>query len=147
MDATEYIKSRLEPQQSYHSKTSSKLKKRFIILSIITLIASAIIPIITYFIDIIPIPAKILIALMSGISTIITSYLSISKTQELFVEYRLISEKLKSIEYLYQSKAPPFDNEDAFNKLVTICEDIIQTGNNKWHTTLTDNKTNYTTGS
>ena len=84
---------------------------------------------------------------MSGISTIITSYLSISKTQELFVEYRLISEKLKSIEYLYQSKAPPFDNEDAFNKLVTICEDIIQTGNNKWHTTLTDNKTNYTTGS
>ena len=108
------------------------------------LVASAVIPIITYLIDIIPLIAKITIAVMSGVSTVITGYLSISKTQELFIEYRMVSEKLKSIEYLYKTKASPFDNEDAFNTLVSVCENIIYSGDDKWYSVFTDNQSKST---
>lgn len=144
MTADEYIEKRLRSQQKYHSEHASKIKKRFILLSIIMLIASAVIPIITYLIDIIPLVAKITIAVMSGISTVITGYLSISKTQELFIEYRMVSEKLKSIEYLYKTKASPFDNEDAFNTLVSVCENIIYSGNDKWYSVFTDSQSKST---
>lgn len=144
MTADEYIEKRLRPQQKYHSEHASKAKKRFILLSVITLVASAIIPIITYLIDIIPLIAKITIAVMSGISTVGTGYLSISKTHEIFIEYRLVSEKLKSIEYLYKTKASPFDNEDTFNTLVSVCENVLYSGNDKWYSMFTDSQSKST---
>ena len=140
MTADEYIEQRIHVQQKYHSKKASKMKKRFISSSIIVLISSATIPIITYLIDIIPLTAKILIAVMSGISTVITGYLSLSKVQELFVEYRIISEKLKSVEFLYKTKAPPFNNENAFSNLVSVCEDILYSGNDKWYSAFTESQ-------
>lgn len=140
MTPDEYIETRLHSQQKYHSKHATKLKKKFIVLSTVILISSAIIPIITYLMDMIPLITKMTIALMSGFSTVITGYLSISKTQELFIEYRMISEKLKSIECLYKAKASPFDNEDAFNTLVSLCENIIYNGNDKWYSVFADNQ-------
>ena len=63
MNDIEYIENRLQKQQQYHSKKSSKFKKCYIVLSVITISLSALIPVITCFSDLYPLLAKIIISL------------------------------------------------------------------------------------
>lgn len=140
MTENAYIEQRLQKQQQYHSRKSSDLKKKYIYLSVIALILSAAIPVVTYLMDIIPLITKIIITIISGASTVITGYLSLSKTHELFVEYRMISERLKTLEFLYKYKAQPFNGDNAFELLVLSCENIINRGNDNWHSTFVANQ-------
>lgn len=139
MNDIEYIENRLQKQQQYHSKTSSKFKKRYIILSIITLSLSAAIPVITCLSDLYPLITKIIISLFGSGTTVITGILSLTKMQEIYIEYRVISERLKSLEFMYKTKTPPFNKEDAFDILVSECENILRQGNNKWSSVLIKN--------
>lgn len=142
MSADEYIELRLREQQHYHSQKSSVLKRRFLIINIIVLIVVALIPVVTCLSDTVPLFSKILIASLSGTASVLTGYLSASKTQELFISYRMTSEQLKSIEFLYKTKAPPFDNADAFEKMVFLCENTICANNNNWYSTVSNSTYN-----
>lgn len=142
MNDIEYIENRLQKQQQYHSKKSSEFKRCYITLSVITLSLSAAIPVITYLTDLCPLIVKMLISLLSGGATVITGFLSLTKMQEIYVEYRIISERLKSLEFLYKTKTPPFNKEDAFELLVFECENIISQGTNKWYSVVNKNQEN-----
>lgn len=112
----EYLKERLQAQQKYHSEKASSLKKKFIKLNITIMILSALIPIITLIMDFFPTIAKIIIALLGGASSVITGYLSLANIGNTFVEYRLTSERLKALDFLYRTQVPPFDDNNAYKK-------------------------------
>ena len=140
MNDTEYIKERLQKQQQYHSKKSSKFKKRYIVLSIITLSLSALVPAVTCLMDLCPLIIKMIISLLSSGAAVITGILSLTKMQEIYIEYRITSERLKHLEFLYKTKAPPFNNEDAFELLVLECENILSQCHSKWYSAMNATK-------
>lgn len=133
MTPNEYIESRLRAQQKYHSKKSSKMQKAFKMNSIIILILSAIIPVLTIFVDCFPLLIKSLVAITSGAISVLSGIITLCKYQETYVEYRIISEKLKRLEFCYKTKTPPYDKEDAYKQLVIDCEDILNNANTNWY--------------
>ena len=128
----EYLEQRISEQQKYHSNKASAEKKRFITCNLCVMILSALIPVITCFSDYMPFITKVLISAAGGASTVITGYISLSNMHHTFISSRVASEKLKMITYLYKTKTPPFENEDAFELLVTTCESILYNENEEW---------------
>ena len=66
-----------------------------------------------------------MIAVPSGLSALF-------KYHENWIEYRITSETLKHEKYLFQAKCSPYDNEDAFCKLVQRVERLISKENTQW---------------
>lgn len=129
---TEYLEQRIGEQQKYHSEKASKEKKKFIACNLFVMILSALIPVITCFTDFMPFVTKVIISAAGGASTVITGYISLSNMHHTYISSRVTSEKLKMLTYLYKTKTPPFENEDAFEKLVTACENILCNENEEW---------------
>ena len=67
----------------------------------------------------------VIIAVSAGMS-------ALYKYHENWIEYRTTSETLKHDKYLYQTKSSPYNNEDAFNRLVQRVEGLISKENTKW---------------
>lgn len=131
-----YIETRLCEQQKYHSRKSTSLKKKYVVLSVIVMILSAVIPVITLVMDYVPLIAKIAAAACGGASSVITGYISLTGISSLYIEYRITSERLKALEFLYKTQTPPFNSENAYAKMVEECENIIYGCNDKWYDSL-----------
>lgn len=136
----EYLEKRLRVQQKYHSQKASKAKSMFHWLSVLVLIISALIPILTTFLDVNSLIVKSIIATLSGTITVISGIQSLFKYQEIWVNYRVISESLKKLDFMYTTKTPPYDQANSFNLLVENCESILGGAKDDWKTLISSDQ-------
>lgn len=128
-----YIKDRLKPQIEYYSKTSKRLQREYYILSIISTIILAVIPILTLLSDFSEL-YKYLIAGSSAVASVLSGILLLRKTKDNWLEYRATSEALKAEleEYRYSAGAYK-GREDKNILLVETCEKIMQAEHSEWY--------------
>jgi hypothetical protein len=131
MNEEEYLNDRLNDQIDWYDKESQTNQKRFKGLRLLEIVFAAIIPFLAAFGSNIPYYSMIIgglgitIAVSAGASTLY-------KYHENWIEYRNTSETLKHEKYLFQTKCSPYDNDEAFCKLVQRVEGLISKENTQW---------------
>ena len=143
-EITDYLEKRVNGQIDWHSNKSQVNQKKFKRIRIIQITCAAILPFIaglnfsieyTWYHKVLLGTLGVVIALSEGI-------LSLYNYQELWIQYRITSESLEREKYLYINKIGLYSNENnAFEYLVTMIENILSGQNDNWLKTKT-NKSN-----
>lgn len=128
--ANSYIKNRILVQIDWYDKKSIQAQKKYKILSVSSVIITALIPIATLLLNLnsINLLIQILIALLSSAATVISGILALCKYKELWVQYRSNCELLKSVLHRFYTKSGEFSNksdETSFELLVCCCEQYL----------------------
>ena len=134
MNQYEYIKERVDDQIAWYSSKSSQSQKRYKRWRLVEIIAAALIPFLTSYVDHPNVGStfKIIVGSLGMLVAIISGLLALYKFQENWVEYRSTCELLKSEKYLFETQAPPYDTPDAFPGFVQKIEALITSENQKW---------------
>ncbi|NME28865.1 DUF4231 domain-containing protein [Megasphaera hexanoica] len=135
MTPQEYIEKRLDNQQIWFSNKSQTCQSRYKWLRRFEYIACIIIPIIQFNPLWPDIYNKLLGLLLGGIAAYVHFEYQLDMYFELWIKYRIASEKLKKEKALYLCKAGPYKektNEQCFTSLVTNVEQIITEANQQW---------------
>lgn len=125
-----YISERLQGQMNYYKGKCKALKREYYVLSIISIVANALIPIFTIFIET-SVFAKYVIASLSAVSTVLCSILLLRKTKEKWTEYRITYEQLKYEKVMYTSGVGIYNNGDE-KIFIEKCESIMCKEHNSW---------------
>ena len=124
-----YIQNRLLGQIMWYDKQAICKQKKYKILSIISIILTAIIPAISLYTGFeYGIIASTGIAIFSAISTAIMSILNLCEYQKLWIEYRSNCEILKSVLYRFFTRSKEFyglNEEKAFDLLIQTTEEYL----------------------
>lgn len=126
-----YISERLDGQMKYYKNRCKSLKYEYYTLSIIVIIATAIIPIFTIAVDAISI-LKYVVAALSAIATILNSILLLRKTKEKWTEYRVTYEQLKHEKTMFTSGVGKYCNGDEC-AFIEACENIMCSEHKVWY--------------
>jgi hypothetical protein len=129
-----YKEERLQKQIDWHSKKARHNKLRFRIYQIITLIASATIPVINI-IEFADFPVRVISSIFAGIVLVVTGVSQLEKYQQNWILYRTTSELLKKEKYMFENDAGDFYNlpEPDKNKLlVERVESIVSAETSKY---------------
>jgi len=133
-----YINERILGQIDWYDRKSiynQKIYKRSMIISIIL---SALIPIVTIFADFpITLLSKIIIASLSSCVTVISAVNALCKYRDLWIQYRTNCEILKSVLHRYFTRSGEFggQTEVASNLLlVDVCENYLSKEFQAWST-------------
>lgn len=131
MSEEEYLKDRLEDQINWYDRKSIQNQKTFKRLQIILIVAAALIPFISGYVD----RLVYLQYVLGGIGVLvaaITGLISLYKFQENWTTYRTTCESLRHEKYLYLTKTAPYTGENSFNVLVERVEMLISKENSSW---------------
>jgi hypothetical protein len=139
MSSEEYIKERLDSQIGWYDRKSAINKKYFIIFQIITLVASASIPVFSIFSEGNS-WARILIAILGSATAITTGIVSLYQFREHWIEYRTTAESLKHEKYMFLTGTGPYAGEDAFSLMVERVETLLSQENTGWQQRLKTQK-------
>ncbi len=131
MTEEEYIDDRLNDQISWYGKKSQTNQKLFNRLRLLEIVAAAIIPFLAGIGSAIPY-YSIIIGALGAMIAVSAGLSALYKYHENWIEYRTTSETLKHEKYLFQTKCSPYDNDDAFCKLVQRVEGLISKENTQW---------------
>lgn len=131
----QYVSTRLAPQMEYYKKQCKKLKREFYVLSIIVIVANAIVPILTLALEL-HVIVKFVIATLSAVSTAISSISLLRKPKEKWVTYRWTYERLKREKFLFEARAGLYKNGCEAD-FVENCESIIDAEYTLWKTSNT----------
>ena len=143
----EYIKNRLIEQRDWYAKSSRRAKKQYQRWMLVSLILSALIPVLALVADL-SLCIQLVIAALSSSISFINAYLLLQNSKGQWISYRSTSEKLGQILHLYLTKAGPFSDptlDDSVNddpvkrrdhRLVMICEDIMTEEGRDWFETM-----------
>jgi Protein of unknown function (DUF4231) len=139
-EPTSYKQERLEKQIDWHSKKARENKLRFRLYQIITLIASAIIPII----NLVNISKsdtdyqiRIVSSIISATIVVVTGLTQLEKYQENWILYRTSAELLKKEKYFFENNTGEYSNLDEKEKnklLVESVESIVSAETSKYFT-------------
>ena len=138
MEIQEYIDNRLNKQQEWFSKKSSKCKSRFRFYRTVAIVLAASIPFLSGFVDDTHQNMKYFVAFIGTLLAIIEGILALFKYQENWLSYRGMSEKLKREKFLYETKTKPYDTDKASRLIVTNVESILSTENAGWRDNMDD---------
>lgn len=131
-----YIEDRVLSQIDWYNIKSISNKRKYILLTIVSVSMSTVIPILTLYLSVYDdILIKMCIAIFSSIITAISSILALSKYKELWVQYRENCEIVKSFLYSFFTRQGQFNNlndTESFDRLVEICEHQFLIEFNKW---------------
>lgn len=130
-----YVLHRIEGQIAYYEKKSSSYKKRYFRFSIATIVLNAMIPILSLFLPDANLVPKMIITVISSITTILTGVLAITGTKELWMRYRSNASSLTAILHQYYAQTGAFagkTSEEAFLLLSTLCEAQMQEEYKQW---------------
>jgi hypothetical protein len=133
--ATSYKQERLQKQIEWHSKKARDNKIRFRLYQMITLIASAIIPIINIANN--GDTTRIISSIIGGIIVVVTGITQLEKYQENWILYRTSSELLKKEKYFFENSVGEYSNLDDPQKnklLVERVESIVSAETSKYFT-------------
>lgn len=121
-----YIEERVLGQINWYDKRSVKHQNTYKRMSFISIILTSFIPILTLLSDS-GLYIKVAITTLSTSATAIASILTLNNSKELWVQYRANCEILKSVLHRYFTQCDEFkiSSEDAFNMLVSSCEQYM----------------------
>jgi hypothetical protein len=127
---------RLEEQIKWHSQKARNNKKKFRLYQIITIIASALIPIINItgigFADIL---TRVTSSIIGGLIAVITAITQLEKYQENWILYRNTNELLKKEKYFFENGADDYKGlkqDDKNRLLVERVESIVSSETSKY---------------
>lgn len=124
-----YIKYRILDQIDWYNKKSTKNQSQFKLCMLISIILSALIPILTLLSDTVcPIVIRLLITAISSSITALSAVISLYHFQELWIQYRTNCEILQSTLHRFFTQTGEFkecNNDKAFNLLVMLCEECM----------------------
>jgi hypothetical protein len=129
-----YKKERLEEQIIWHNKKARHNKLRFRLYQIVTLVASAIIPIINVS-NIGDFQTRIISSIISGTIAVSTGITQLEKYQENWILYRTNEELLKKEKFYFENCAGEYSNLDDNEKnklLVERVESIVSAETSKY---------------
>jgi hypothetical protein len=106
-----YKEERLQKQIDWHSQKARHNKLRFRLYQIITLIASAIIPIINVA-NVGDFQTRIISSIIAGVIVVATGITQLEKYQENWILYRTSSELLKKEKYFFENNIGEYSNPD-----------------------------------
>lgn len=138
MTPDEYIADRVEGQIAWYDRKSRLNKRGFVILQIITLVASASIPVFSIFSG--DMWARLVVAVLGSATAVTTGFVSLYQFREHWIEYRTTAESLKHEKYMFQTKTGPYSGDDAFSLLVERVEALVSQENTMWQQRLKTQK-------
>jgi hypothetical protein len=135
-EAKTYKDSRLQEQIDWHSNKARSNKLKFRLYQIITLIASATIPVVNVsnFGDF---QTRVISSIISGIIVVITGLTQLEKYQENWILYRTSAELLKKEKYFFENSTGEYSNLNESDKerlLVVRVESIVSAETSKYCT-------------
>lgn len=136
-----YIHSRVEEQISYYERKSQQNKKIYYALSILTILANAVVPILSIYLPSAAgaVHLKAAIAALSSCATVFSSVMALLGAKDLWTKYRTNAGRLTSFLHQYYSRSGIFaelGDEEAFRLLVRMSEAQIESENKDWGTML-----------
>lgn len=126
----DYLEKRVLDQIKWYDSKAKFNQEKYKQISIATFIISSLIPILTLFGETLII--KIAIAVAASSVSILTYVLNINTYKDLWIQYRVNCEMLKSEAVKFANKIPPYNTELAFNKFVENCEQYFTKEFSKW---------------
>ncbi len=131
MQEEEYLEQRLNDQIGWYSKKSHFNQKAFKRLRLAEIAFAAIIPFLAGIGDAVP-HHQIIIGVLGVCITVSAGLSALYKFHENWIEYRNTAETLKHEKYLFLTKCSPYDDKDAYCKLVQRVEGLISKENSQW---------------
>lgn len=131
MNEEEYIEKRINDQIHWYSGKSQTNQKKYKRFQIIEIGCAAIIPFFAGLGEVIPCH-QIIIGVLGIIIAISAGISALNKYQENWIAYRTTAETLKHEKYLFLTKCKPYDDNDAFQRLVQRVEELISKENSQW---------------
>jgi hypothetical protein len=126
----EYMTERVEKQIDWYDTRSASNKRWFRLLRIIEIVAAAMIPFLT---AITGVPyMNYVIGGLGVLITIVAGILALFQFQERWTEYRTTAESLKKEQFLFLTKANPYNAGDIFSMFVQTVETLISKENINW---------------
>lgn len=129
-----YICARLEDQIAYYEKKSLQNKRIYYIVSIVSIVANALIPIISIFLTSNTLP-KVLITCLSSCTAILSSILVLFNAKDLWTKYRISASRLTALLHQYYSHSGRFaelEERQAFLLLVQLSESQMENEIKGW---------------
>jgi hypothetical protein len=127
----EYMEQRLSDQINWYDRKSGTSQRWFKRLRFVEIVAAAIIPFLSGFVDN-SLPIKIAIGVLGVVVAVIACLLGLLQLQEHWIEYRATAESLRREKFLYLTQTEPYDKEDAFHLLVQRVEALLSRENLDW---------------
>ena len=134
-----YLKDRVDDQLDWYEKKSASNKNWHFRLQLITLIAAALVPVISLSSS--EWSIRILVALTGSTAAIEAGIVALYQFRDLWVDYRATAEQLKYEKYLFLTGSAPYSSEDCFSLFVNRVETIIIHENRGWHEKTTTQNT------
>lgn len=124
MTEEEYISQRLDDQIDWYSRASSSCQTRYKAMSVMQIVAAALIPFLSGMGEKIPFSSWIVGALGVMIA-LVAAASALFKYHENWIQYRVTSEQLKHEKFLFATRSGPYEIPERFPLLVQRVEAII----------------------
>lgn len=131
MNSDQYIKERVDDQIEFYDTKSQSNQRSYKDLSAVQIVCGALIPLISGFSKEI-IYSEWIIAFLGVAVTCATGFLSLSKHQEHWINYRTTCETLKHLKHLFLTTSTPYKGEEPYDKFVNDIESTISKENSDW---------------
>jgi hypothetical protein len=132
MTPEEYLKTRVDQQIDWYSAKSQSNQRWFKVLRLIEIAFATASPVLVSQIATDTPVLKIIVGSIGVCVAVIAGIVSLYKFQENWIEYRAAAETLKREKFLFLTKSPPYDGENAFQSLVGHVESMISTETTNW---------------
>ena len=139
-----YICTRIQGQIDYYEAKSARNKRLYHVLSAVAIIANALVPICSVFLETADGSngIKVTIAALSSFALVVTSLLTLLNARELWTKYRRSASSLTSLLHQYYTRTGLFEDmaeQDAFRLLAKMSEDHFNEENKSWGEMLKQN--------
>lgn len=139
-----YIEDRLLDQIAWYDKKSSEMKKKYQRYNGTVFFINSIVPVLLIFLDKSYL-FKIVIAVLIAAANFYNGLICANKYQELWINYRFMSEQLTKEKILFETKVGKYkipsdftddDLAELENSFIYTCESIMESEHNDWSTTI-----------
>ena len=134
-----YIAERLDSQMNWYDRKSSENKKKYKRIKRAEAVIAALIPVVITFgafkivqENDLGVYLQVLAALAGVALVIMNSFLELDEHYKLWKEYRVTCEMMRHERYMYMTRSEPYDEADAFPRLVEKIEAILNSETQRW---------------
>ncbi|WP_291725559.1 DUF4231 domain-containing protein [Bernardetia sp.] len=139
IDDKQYIAERLDSQMNWYDRKSSENKKKYKRIKRAEAVIAALIPVVITFGAFKIVQENDLgvylqvVAALAGVALVImNSFLELDEHYKLWKEYRVTCEMMRHERYMYMTRSEPYDEADAFPRLVEKIEAILNSETQRW---------------
>ncbi len=132
MQPEDYLQSRIDDQITWYNAKSAHNKRWYYTCQIIVLIAGALIPLLTGYMDDVA-WLQYITGTLGGVIVVFQGLMSLKKYKDNWLTYRTTAETLQREKLMYQTGADPYDTAgEPFKLFVRNAESIMASENQGW---------------